>query len=162
MPLILDLPGLLGKVNTTAALVPGIRQAYGFGDWPDRPPGIPNKNNAYHLTGFPGQDGTSVRYGAVGIDLSEYIVEVPMYCVVAGENNIGRSAVWSAQYYGGYHETFRNYMQFTGFIPAGVALFGSQPDTVVRRIPDWPGYDGFFIIRFVLVCTIKGAATNTP
>lgn len=166
MPLTLDLPGLLNVITLTARVVPGIRQAYDFDEWPSRPPGQPSKNNAYHFTGLPGTDGTSVMYGAIGIDQSVYIVQVPMYTVVCSENDFARAGAWIAQYYGGYPETFRarangaGGMQFGGFIASGVSLL-EQPAGIVRQIPDWPGFTGFYIIRWVLTCHIKGAATNT-
>ena len=71
MPLTLDLPTLLGNITTIAGTITGIRHAYSYDDVPQRPPGVPNANNAYHLTMLPGTDGTGVKYDAVGLDLIE-------------------------------------------------------------------------------------------
>ena len=161
MPLTLDLPTLLGNITTIAGTITGIRHAYSYDDVPQRPPGVPNAGNAYHVTMLPGTDGTTVRYDAVGLDLMQYVVEVPLYTIVASEKNIDRASTWIGPYFGRYPEMFRTKMQLNGAITSGLASF-EQPAHIVRRIPDWSGYDGFYMIRWVLTCHIKGSAINSP
>lgn len=167
MTLTLDIDGLTTAITTIAGNISGIRRAYNYNEWPSRPPGAPNKDNAYHLTGMPGTDGTGVQYGMIGMDLSEYIIGVPLYAIVLGLDGLtrDRSASWISPYYGRYPEMFRDHAQLTvNSVPAiasGIAQF-ETPAQVTRSIPDYPGFDGFFIVRWTLMCHIKGAHTNSP
>jgi hypothetical protein len=160
--LVLDLPTVLGNINTLSGTIAGIRHAYGYADWPSRPPGLPNTGEAYHLTGLPGTDGTSIRYNTVGMDLSEYILEVPLYTLVAQGDVINRAVGWIGTYFSGYPELFRDHIFLSGALTAGGAYL-EQPGTIVRSLgPAWPGYDGFVILRWVLTVHIKGQHTNAP
>lgn len=161
MPLTLDLPTILGNINTLCGTISGIRSAFNYDSWPQRPPGMPNKNEAYHLTGFPGEDGTSARYKMVGMDLSEYVLDVPLYTVIANPQDISRARLWMASYLGGYPELFRDHLFLSGALTAGGAYL-DQTMAIVRSIPDWPGYTDFYILRWVLSVHVKGQHTNAP
>lgn len=161
MPLALDLPTVLGNITTLCGTITGIREAFNYDSWPQRPPGEPNKGQAYHLTGLPGTDGTSVGYNTVGMDLSEYLLDVPLYTVVANPQDLSRAAGWMTQYISGYPELFRDHIFLSGALSAGGAYL-EQRGAIVRSIPDWPGYSNFFILRWVLSVHIKGQHTNAP
>lgn len=168
MPLSLDLPTILGNTNTLCGLIPNIREAFNYDSWPQRPPGMPNARQAYHLTGLPGTDGTTIGYNIVGMDLSEYVLEVPLYTIIADPQDTGRAALWMAPYISAYPDLFRDHI-YLGNTATGLAnalvmggAYLEQRGTIVRAIPDWPGFNGFFILRWVLTVHVKGAHTNAP
>ena len=156
MTLSLDLDTLLASVTTTARTISGIRTAFDYDEWPDSPPGMFNQNAALHLTGFL-EEGDGVRYIPRGIDLSEYEFTVPMYTVVIEAAKVKRSRGWAAPYVDRYRAAFdtRTKILDTGSGNTGSVLYGGA--TVVRGIADWPGYDGFYILRHRLTFHVKGA-----
>jgi len=156
MALSLDLDAILAGITTTARAISGIRTAYDYDEWPDSPPGMFNREQALHLTGFP-EEGDGWRYIVRGIDLSEYEITVPLYTVVVDAAKVKRSRGWAAPYIDRYRAAFdtRAAILATGSGNTGSALYGGGQ--VVRAIADWPGYDGFYIFRHRLELHVKGA-----
>lgn len=157
MTLAVDIDALLDAVNTVAAGVSGIRHAYDYDEWPDSPPGLFNKSQAMHLTGFPEEgDGWVVR--SLGIDMDEVEILVPMYTVVLAAAQVRRSRSWVAPYPDRYRIAFADAILLNGAIAAGSAMY--EGSTVVRAIPDWDGYDGFYMLRHRLRLHVKGHQTH--
>jgi hypothetical protein len=158
---VLNLDQILTNTNTLAGTITGIRSAFNYSNWPTRPPGEPNKGQAYHFTGMPGTDGTGISYIQNGMDLSEYILGIPLYTVVSASANLDRAAGWIAGYVGLYPEKFRDNGKLSGAIANGIALF-EQPAQIVRQIPEYPSFNGFYILRWILTVHTKGPHTNSP
>jgi hypothetical protein len=154
----LDLPAILGAVTTVASGITGIRTAYDYDEWPDAPPAIHNDGQAMHLTGVPGEDGTSIGYALGGPDLAIWSIRIPLYVVVS--NGAARGRAWAVPYITRYPEAFRAHIHLDGAITSGACAF-VEPATIVRSLPDWPAYDGFYIVRWTLDVTSKGGVTNT-
>ena len=156
MTLSLDLDALLATITTTARAISGIRTAFDHDEWPDAPPGMFNQNQALHLTGFP-EEGQGWRYEVRGIDLSEWEFTVPLYTVVIAAAQVKRSRKWAAPYLDRYRLAFdtRTSILNVGAGNTGVVLYDGA--SVARSIPDWDGYNGFFMLRHRLNCHVKGA-----
>ena len=160
MAFTLDLDGLLQSITSIAATITGIRKAWNYDEWPDRPPGLPTGGTgAYHFTGFPGEGAGGVRYILRGWDVSEYEIAVPLYVVVADSAAQRRARSWAEPYFGRYPQTFRDELHLNGTITNGSFLLEEQA-IIVRVIPDYPAFDGFYVIRFMGVIHTKGAHTN--
>lgn len=153
----LDIDAVLAAITSVAASITGIRKAFDYDERPDAPPGIHNDGHALHLTGCPGEDGTSVAYELVGPGFAQWTLEIPLYTVVADSAGTKRAAVWAAPFIARYPEAFRASIQLSGTVSSSIVT-GSR---IVRSIPDWPGYSGFYIARHILVAVKKGAVTNT-
>lgn len=158
MTLDLGLDAMLQNVTNIASGVSGIRHAYNYDEWPDSPPGLFNKAQAMHLTSFPEEgDGWVVRH--LGIDMDEVELVVPMYTVVLAAAQVKRSRSWVEPYIDRYRVIFAANMKLSGAITAGNADYeGGQ---VVRSIPDWEGYDGFYMLRHRLRIHTKGHQTHS-
>jgi len=156
MSLALDMDTLLAGITTTAKAITGIRTAFDFDEWPDSPPGIYNKEAALHLTGFP-EEGDGWRYTLRGMDLSEYEFTVPLYTIVVDAAKVKRSRGWAAPYVDRYRAAFdtRASILSVGSGNTGSVIYMGA--TVVRSIPDWPAYDGFYMLRHELRHHVKGA-----
>lgn len=157
MTLVLDIDDLLARVTYRASLITGIRQAFDYDEWPDSPPAMPRENLAYHLTGYL-EEGSGVRYTDRGSDLSEWELSVPLYTVVVESAKAMRARGWTSPYPERYAAAFRTnlYLPMDGTygIDAGGAMWTGC--RVVRSIPDWPGYDGFYMLRHDLTLHTKG------
>ncbi len=158
MTLSLSLDSLLSQINSMAATITGIRHAYNYDEWPDAPPGLFNKNQAMHLTGYP-EEGDGWRYRMLGIDMDEFEVSVPMYTVVVAAAQVKRSRNWTAQYLDSYAAKFAAAPTLSGSIAAGSAVYTGG--RVVRGIPDWDGYAGFYILRHTLEVHVKGHVSRS-
>ena len=159
MTLSLDLDTLLAGVTTTARAITGIRTAFDYDEWPDSPPGLFNKDQALHLTGFP-EEGDGFRYIPRGTDLSEYEFTVPLYTVVIEAAKVKRSRGWAAPYLDRYRAAFDTR---TNILAVGTGNTGSvlyMGATVVRSIPDWDGYTNFYMLRHRLTAHVKGAVSR--
>lgn len=161
MTLELDIDDLLARVTYRASLITGIRQAFDYDQWPDAPPALPRQDLAYHLTGYL-EEGQGVRYTDRGSDLSEWELNVPLYTVVVDSAKAMRSRGWTSPYPERYAAAFRTnlYLPMSGTygIDAGGAMYlGCR---VVRTIPDWPGYDGFYMLRHDLMLHTKGVVAK--
>ena len=156
MALTLDLDALLATITTTARAISGIRSAIDYDEWPDAPSGMYNQDQALHLTGFP-EEGQGWRYIVRGIDLSEYEIEIPLYTVVITAAQVKRSRKWAAPYIDRYRAAFdtRDSILGVGTGNTGSLLYAGG--RVVRAIPDWDGYTGFYTLRHSLAAHIKGA-----
>jgi hypothetical protein len=154
----LDLPDILEHVTTIASGISGIRTAYDFDEWPDSPPAIHSADQAIHLTGAPGEDGTDISYTLGGPDLSIWTIRIPLYTVVS--NGAARGRAWALPYASRYPEAYRGHIHLDGAITAGSVNF-DEGMVVVRTLgEDWPGYDGFYILRHVLTVVTKGGVVN--
>jgi len=160
MTLSLDLDTILAGITTTARAIDGIRTAYDYDEWPDSPPGLSNREAALHLTGFP-EEGDGWRYLLRGIDLSEYEFTVPLYTVVVEAAKVRRSRGWAAPYVDRYRAAFdtRAAILSVGSGNTGSSLYDGA--TVVRAIPDWDGYSGFYMLRHRLILHVKGSVDRT-
>ena len=158
MTLSLNIDTMLGSITTLSGSISGIRHAYNYDAWPDSPPGMFNKDQAMHLTGYP-EEGDGWRYVMRGMDRSEFELTVPLYTVVISAAQVKRSRAWVAQYLDSYPALFRKNILLNGSIPDGSAIY--MGGRVVRSIPDWPGYDGFYILRHELRVHTKGHVINT-
>jgi hypothetical protein len=159
MTLALDLDTLLAGVTTTARAITGIRLAYDHDEWPDSPAGIYNQDRALHLTGFP-EEGQGWTYIVRGSDLSEYEFEIPLYTVVCESAKVKRSRHWAAPYIDRYRAAFDTAaaIRATGTGTTGSVLYAGG--SVVRSIPDWDGYAGFYMLRHRLSFHVKGAVSR--
>lgn len=155
MPLSFNLDTYLQKITLLASGIAGIRHAYNYDEWPDQPPGLFNQNQAMHLTGYP-EEGDGWQYRVNGIDMDEVIVTVPLYTVVVAAAQVKRSRKWVAQYLDSYPAAFTVAagINVSGTITSGSALY--RGGRVVRSIPDWPGFDGFYMLRHELELHVKG------
>lgn len=158
MALNLDLDNILTQVNSIATNITGIRQAFNYKDWPDSPPGMPTEGQAYHFTALPGEVGGGVRYFLRGSDLHEYELVVPLYTVVGPPGQIKRARYWAAPFYARYIEAYRDRLHLNGAITAGSALF-QQPSIVVRNVPNFEGFEDFYILRHLLTVHTKGSSS---
>src|SRR3990167_5925589 len=156
MSLTLDLDALLATITTTAEGISGIRTAFDYDAWPDAPPGMFNKEQALHLTGFP-EEGQGWTYVVRGIDLSEYEIELVCYTVVIPAAQIKRSRSWAAPYIDRYRAAFDTRASILGVGTGNTGSLLYAGGRVVRQIPDWPGYDQFFMLRHSLAAHIKGS-----
>jgi hypothetical protein len=162
MTLELDIDDLLERVTYHASLITGIREAFDYDAWPDSPPALPRQELAYHLTGYI-EEGQGIRYvHARGTDLAEWEFNVPLYTVVVDSAKAMRSRGWTSPYPERYADRFRRRLHLpkdnTYGISAGSAIY--MGCRVVRQIPDWPGYDGFYILRHDLMLHTKGSVQN--
>ena len=157
MTLTLDLDTVLSNITTLAGGISGIRHAYNYDAWPDSPPGMFNRNQAMHLTGFL-EEGDGWRHVPRGMDMTEFELTIPLYTIVIAAAQVKRSRSWVAQYIDSYPALFRANMLLSGAIPNGSAIY--RGGRVVRRIPDWPGYDDFYMLRHELEIHSKGHVTN--
>ena len=157
MTLSLDLDGLCQKVTDLAAGITGIRHAWNYDEWPDKPPGMFSKEGAMHLTGFL-EDGATATYIDRGSDLSEWEVALPLYTVVVSAAQVRRSRGWMAPYPDRYLAKFAANMLLSGALTSGAAIYGGC--RVVRAIPDWPAYDGFYMLRHELLIHAKGVVAK--
>lgn len=157
MTLSLNLDTLCQKVTDLAATITGIRHAYNYDEWPDSPPGMFSKENAMHLTGFL-EEGDAARYTDRGSDLSEWEVTLPLYTVVIAAAQVKRSRGWMAPYPDRYLAKFAANMLLSGALTSGAAIYGGC--RIVRAIPDWSGYDGFYMLRHELLVHSKGVVTK--
>lgn len=155
MSLTLDLDALLSEVNTIAGAITGIRHAYNYDEWPDSPPGMFNREQAMHLTGFP-EEGQGWVYRMLGIDMDEHEILVPMYTVVVSAAQVKRSRSWVVPYFHRYAAAFaiHDAISLGGQIDAGSAIY--MGGRVVRGIPDWEGFSGFYMLRHELMLHVKG------
>jgi hypothetical protein len=161
MTLVLDPAAILAAVTTVARVhVAGIRTAYDFDEWPEGPPGIHSAGQAIHLTGFPGEDGTGWSYTLGGPDLAIWTLRVPLYTVVADSATLPRARAWALPYIARYAEAYRGHVHLDGTIASGSCGFDDDSRIVRDLGPDWPGYDGFYIVRHTLTVVTKGAAGN--
>lgn len=158
MALTLGLDTLLQNITDLASGISGIRHAYNYDEWPDSPPGLFNLNQAMHLTGYP-EEGDGWAYRLLGIDMDEYEIVIPLYTVVIAAAQVKRSRAWVAQYLDSYPAKYRANMLLSGGITAGSAIY--RGGRVVRSIPDWPGYDNFYILRHELELHVKGHAPHS-
>ena len=160
MALSLDLDTLLGGITSTASAITGIRAAYDYDEWPDSLPGMPNEEAAFHFTGFP-EEGDGWRYTVRGTDLSEYEITVPLYTIVIDAAKVRRSRQWAAPYIDRYRAAYdsRAAILAVGSGNTGSALYTGG--RIVRAIPDWPGYDGFYTLRHELALHVKGAVDRS-
>ena len=85
---------------------------------------------------------------------------MPLYTVVCSGAQIKRSARWIAPFFGRYPEKFRGNLKLSAAITAGRFNL-TEGSRIVRAIPDWSGYDGYYILRHTGTIHIKGAVTNT-
>lgn len=159
MPFTLDADAILAGITTVARTITGIRTAYDYDAWPDAPPAIHADGQAIHLTGFPGEDGTGWSYRYGGSDLAIWTLRVPLYTVVADSATTPRARAWALPYVARYPEAYRASLRLGGAITAGSVSF-DEDATIVRAIPEFPGYDGFYIVRHVLTVVTKGGVTN--
>lgn len=159
MPFVLDPDAILAAITTVARGITGIRTAYDFDEWPDAPPAIHSASAGIHLTGFPGEDGTGWQYALGGPDLSIWTLRVPLYTVVADSAQTTRARTWALPYVARYPEAYRAHIHLDGAITSGSVGFEEEA-RIVRELPDWPGYDGFYIVRHVLTVVTKGGVTN--
>jgi len=158
--LTLDLDALLATITTTAGAITGIRSAIDYDEWPDAPSGMYNQEQALHLTGFP-EEGQGWRYIVRGIDLSEYEIEVPLYTVVITAAQVKRSRKWAAPYIDRYRAAFDTRASILGVGTGNTGSLLYAGGRVVRAIPDWPGYDGCYMLRHSLQAHIKGAVDRS-
>ena len=160
MALTLDMDALLEDITTVARAISGIRTAYDYDEWPDSPPGMFNKDQALHLTGFP-EEGDGWRYILRGVDLSEYEFTIPLYTVVVDAAKVKRSRGWVAPYVDRYRAAFdtRSTILSTGTGNTGSVIYTGA--TVVRSIPDWDAYTGFYMLRHELRHHVKGAVDRS-
>lgn len=156
MALTLDLDALLATITTTAAGISGIRTAFDYDEWPDAPPGMFNQAQALHLTGFP-EEGQGWRYIPRGMDLSEYEIEIPLYTVVIAAAQVKRSRKWAAPYIDAYRAAFDTRTSILGVGTGNTGSLLYVGGRVVRQIPDWDGYTGFYMLRHSLMAHVKGA-----
>lgn len=157
MTMTLDPASILSSVTTIARAITGIRIAYDFDEWPDSPSGLFKKDGAVHLTGVPGEDGTGWRYASGGSDMAIWTLEVPLYTVVNDAATANRTRAWALPYVARYPEAFRASVKLGGT----VSSVGFDADArIVRSIPEWPGWDGCYIVRHVLTVTVKGVVAN--
>ncbi len=156
MALLLDMDGLLAAITSNARGITGIRTAFDHDEWPDRPPGMYGSEAALHLTSFP-EEGSGWTYLARGMDLSEYEIEIPVYTLVVTSAKARRSRQWMAPFIDRYRTAFdtRASILNLGAGNTGSLLYVSG--RVVRSIPDWPEYDGFYMLRHTLVAHVKGS-----
>lgn len=160
MTLSLDIDDLLARVTYRASLITGIRRAFDYDEWPDSPPALPVAHQAYHLTGYL-EESTGI-YTDRGTDLSEWELNIPLYTVVVDAARVKRSRGWTSPYPERYATAFRENLFLpqagTYGITAGGAMYLNF--RIVRAIPDWPGYDGFYMIRHELLIHTKGVVTK--
>ena len=159
MSLALDLDTLLDSIHARAIAITGVRGGFKFDEWPDSLPSLPSREAAWHLTGFP-EEGQGVRYVPRGSDLSEYEVDIPLYTIVVDAAQVKRSRSWIAPYFDRYRAAFDTR---TAILDVGTGNTGSilyTGATIVRAIPDWSGYDGFYMLRHTLVAHVKGAVSR--
>lgn len=159
MALALDLDTLLTGVNTAAATITGIRKAYNYDEWPESPPGMFDREAALHLTGYP-EEGSRWRYIPRGMDLSEYEFEIPLYTIVVPAALVRRSRGWAAPYIDRYRTTYDTQTRITAVGTGNTGSILYTGGRVVREIPDWPGYDGFYILRHTLEFHVKGPVSR--
>lgn len=159
MSLTLDLDALLATITTTARAISGIRTAFDHDEWPDAPPGMFNEEEALHLTGFP-EEGQGWRYIPRGMDLSEYEIEIPLYTVVIPAAKVKRSRQWAAPYIDRYRAAFDTRTSILGVGTGNTGSLLYVGGRVVRTIPDWSGYDGFYMLRHSLMAHVKGAVSR--
>lgn len=160
MSLTLDLDAILASITSTAGAITGIRAAYDYDEWPDSLPGMPSSEAAFHFTGFL-EEGDGWRYMPRGTDLSEYEVSsIPLYTIVVEAAKVRRSRQWAAPYIDRYRVAFdtRTAILSVGSGNTGSALY--MGGRIVRAIPDWPGYDGFYMLRHELALHAKGAVSR--
>jgi len=156
----LDAEALLAAVTTIARTITGIRTAYDFDEWPEAPPAIQNAGHAIALTGFPGEDGTGWGYTLGGPDLAVWTLTVPLYTVVADSAMTRRARAWALPYVARYPEAYRAHIHLDGAITSGSCGFDDEARIVRTLGPDWPGYDGFYIVRHVLTIVAKMGVVN--
>lgn len=159
MALLLDLDTLLAAITSNARGITGIRTAYDHDEWPDAPPGMFNRNAALHLTGFP-EEGGGWTYTARGIDLSEYEVEIPLYTVVIPAAQVKRSRSWAGPYIDRYRAAFDTRASILNLGSGNTGSLLYDGGRVVRSIPDWEGYDGFYMLRHRLLAHVKGSVSR--
>ena len=70
-----------------------------------------------------------------------------------------RARAWALPYVARYPEAFRGAMKLGGTIESGACSF-DEDARIIRLIPDWPGYYGFYIVRHVLSVTTRGTVDN--
>ena len=159
MALTVGIDALLARVTARAAAITGIRQAFDYDQWPDSPPAMPREDQAYHLTGYL-EEGDGWRYIPRGSDLSEYEFTVPLYTIVVDSAKVKRSRGWVEQYIDSYRSALdsRDAILDVGTGNTGSILY--MGGRIVRSIPDWPGYDGFYMLRHELRCHVKGAVSR--
>ena len=159
MALLLDMDGLLASITSTARGIVGVRFAYDHDEWPNRPPGMFKQGGVLHLTSFP-EEGNGWTYRPLGIDLSEYEIEIPLYTLVIVAANVQRSRNWMAPFIDRYRAA---YDTRTSILTLGSGNTGSLLYTggrVVRSIPDWPEYDGYYMLRHTLMAHVKGSVSR--
>lgn len=159
MTLSLDMDTLLASITTRARAISGVRTAFDYDEWPDSPPAIYSRDQALHLTSWP-EEGDGWRYVPRGTDLSEYEFTVPLYTLVVPAAKIKRSRAWMGPYVDRYRAAFdtRASILTVGSGNTGSSLYmGAR---IVRRIPDWPGFDDFYMLRHELALHVKGAVSR--
>lgn len=159
MSLLLDLDTLLKTINTTASGITGVRAAINYDAWTEKPQIFPGKGEVLHITGFP-EDGQGWTYQPVGIDLSEYVVQIPLYTVVSTAAMVMRSRQWVAPLIDRYRAAFDTRASILGVGTGNTGSLLYTGGRVVRSIPDWPGYDGYYMLRHQLEAHVKGAVSR--
>lgn len=154
-----DLDALLQKITDIGGAITGIRQAFNYDEWPDSPPGMPNLEQAYHLTSLPGEVGAGMREIERGSDLGEYEIDVPVYVVIAPPAMYKRARLWARPFFQRYYDAFAVQLHLGGTITAGSAKI-QKPSVVVTKIPFFAGYDEFYTLRHIVTCHVKGARTR--
>ena len=152
MSLTLDLDALLQKVTDLSATITGIRHSRNYDDWPEAPPGLYNREQALHLTGFPEEEPWVYR--RLGIDMNEFEFVIPMYTVVLHPQQVKRNRSWVQPFFDRYPAKFATSIQLDGLIAAGSALYTGG--RVVRSIPEAPAFDGYYMLRHQLQIHYKG------
>jgi hypothetical protein len=113
------------------------------------------------LTGYL-EEGQGATYHDGGSDLAEWNLYVPLYTIVVDAGMVRRSRGWTSPYPERYADAIRRNdalpMSGTYGITAGTTLYNGF--RVVRSIPDWPGYDGFYMLRHEIRIHTKGAVTK--
>ena len=162
MTLSLDIDDLLARVTYRCGLITGIRKAFDYDEWPDAPPALPVQNQAYHLTGYL-EEGQGATYHDGGSDLAEWNLYIPLYTIVVEAARVKRARGWTSPYPERYATAIRENdalpMSGTYGITAGTTLYNGF--RVVRSIPEWPGYDGFYMLRHEIRIHTKGAVTKS-
>ena len=162
MTLSLDIDDLLERVTSICSGITGIRKAFDYDEWPDAPPALPAQNSAYHLTGYL-EEGQGATYQDRGSDMSEWMLNIPLYTIVVDAARVKRARGWTSPYPERYATAIRENdalpLSGTYGIDAGITLYNGF--RVVRSIPDWPGYDGFYMLRHEIVIHTKGAVAKS-
>ena len=81
---------------------------------------------------------------------------MPLYTVVA-DGATPAARAWALPYVARYPEAFRAHIHLGGAITAGSVVLRRRGHRRPRHREDWPGYDGFYIVRHVLTVVTRAA-----